>query len=356
MKEQGIRKQSKGEQSKRVQDARVKGNWIGYAIAVAALHIAGILLWVISLPSYPELIGLGIVAYTLGMKHAFDIDHIAAIDNTVRKLVQQKRSATGVGFYFSLGHSSVVFCMAVATAFAAKWAADNLPIMEEIGGVIGASVSGVFLVLMGVLNLVIFMNIYKVFRGMRHSEHSEEKLEELLHSRGFFARLLSPLFKFVNKSWHVYPIGFLFGLGFDTASEVALMAITAGAAQNAIPITGILALPLLFTAGMSLFDTADGIFMTTAYKWAFRTPLRKVYYNLSVTGVSVIAALIIGGVELAQVLSENFDLSGGIWSWVQGIDFGIIGYLLVGVFMLSWAASYGIWKYMKIETKWTRSG
>ncbi|RKP50175.1 HoxN/HupN/NixA family nickel/cobalt transporter [Cohnella endophytica] len=326
--------------------------WKGYAAGVIILHIVGIALLLKSLPQHPALLGFGILAYTLGLRHAFDADHIAAIDNTVRKLVQQKENPIGVGFYFSLGHSTVVFCMAIITALAAKWAENRMPQLADIGGIIGTSVSGVFLVLMGVFNLFVFISIYQVFRKMRHDHYDENKLEELLQSRGLIARFLNPLFKFVNKSWHVYPIGFLFGLGFDTASEVALLAISAGAVQSVIPLTGIIALPLLFAAGMSLLDTADGIFMTTAYKWAFRTPLRKIYYNMSVTGVSIIAALVIGLVELAQVLMPKLGLTNGFWGWLQELDFGSLGYILFALFVVSWAVSYGIWKYMKFEKRW----
>jgi high-affinity nickel-transport protein len=334
---------------------KVRYRWKGYAIAVLILHIAGISLLLYSLHDHPTLLGLGVLAYTLGLRHAFDVDHIAAIDNTVRKLVQQNENPTGVGFYFSLGHSSVVCLMAIVTAFAARWAEKNIPQMKEIGGVIGTSVSGVFLVLIGVLNLFIFINIFQLFMGMkRNKDINEHQLEELLQSRGLIARLLNPLFKFVSKSWHIYPIGFLFGLGFDTASEVALLAISAGAAKSAIPLSGIMALPLLFAAGMSLLDTADGIFMTTAYRWAFRTPLRKVFYNLSITGVSIVAALAIGLIELAQIMTPKLGLTGGYWTWIQELDFGSLGYILVGIFILSWAASVGIWKFMKIEQRWSQ--
>ncbi|TVY07025.1 HoxN/HupN/NixA family nickel/cobalt transporter [Paenibacillus cremeus] len=329
--------------------------WKGYAVVVVLLHIVGIAFLLLSVGNHPALMGLGFIAYTLGLRHAFDADHIAAIDNTVRKLVQQDKNPVGVGFFFSLGHSSVVCCMAIVTAFAAKWAETNMPELQEIGGIIGASVSGVFLVLIGVLNLFILKNIYQVFLKMRQKSFNENKLEELLHSRGLMSRLLNPLFKFVAKSWHVYPIGFLFGLGFDTASEVALMAISAGAANSSIPLMGILALPILFAAGMSLLDTADGIFMTTAYRWAFRTPIRKVYYNLTITALSVVAALVIGIIELLQVLTPKIGLTGVFWEWIEDLDFGSLGYILVAVFVLSWAISFGIWKFMKIEERWVRN-
>lgn len=335
------------------ENKNIRYRWKGYAIGVVVLHVIAITLWLISIHNHPVLLGFGFLAYTLGLRHAFDVDHIAAIDNTVRKLVQQEKNPTGVGFFFSLGHSSVVCCLTIVTAFAAIWAETNIPQLKNIGGLIGTSVSGVFLVLIGVLNLFIFFNIYQVFLKMRKKEFDESKLEELLHSRGLMTRFLHPLFKFVSKSWHVYPIGFLFGLGFDTASEIALLAISAGAAKSAIPITGILALPLLFASGMSLLDTADGIFMTTAYRWAFRTPLRKVYYNMTVTGLSIVAALIIGLIELAQVLTSKLGLNKGFWGWVQELDFGSLGYILVAIFVLSWTISFGIWKALKIEERWS---
>jgi high-affinity nickel-transport protein len=326
--------------------------WKMYGVIVALLHIVGITLLIGTMRDFPTILGLGFLAYTLGLRHAFDADHIAAIDNTVRKLIQQNKNPLGVGFYFSLGHSSVVFCMAIVTVFAAKWAEVNIPQLKEMGGVIGTSVSGFFLVLIGILNFFILKSIFQLFMKMRQNNYEDKQLEELLHSRGLIARFLNPLFKFVNKSWHVYPIGFLFGLGFDTASEVALMAISAGAAQSAIPVSGIFALPILFAAGMSLLDTADGIFMTTAYKWAFRTPLRKIYYNLTVTGLSIFAALVIGGIELAQVLGPKLGLSNGFWHWIQDLNFGSLGYILMAIFILSWAVSYGIWKFFKVEERW----
>ncbi|TCZ78245.1 HoxN/HupN/NixA family nickel/cobalt transporter [Paenibacillus albiflavus] len=327
-------------------------SWKGYAWGVIILHAVGITLLLVSLPANPTLLGLGVLAYTLGLRHAFDADHIAAIDNTVRKLVQQRKNPTGVGFYFSLGHSTVVCIMALITALAAKWAEHNIPQLKEIGGLIGASVSGVFLVLIGILNVFIFVGIYRVFRQMRNKREDDDKLEDLLLNRGLLARFFKPLFAFVGKSWHVYPIGFLFGLGFDTASEVALLAISAGASNSAIPLTSIMSLPILFASGMSLLDTADGVFMTTAYRWAFRTPLRKIYYNLSVTGLSIVAALIIGMIELIQVLTPKLGLTEGFWGWVQELDFGNLGFIMVGTFVLAWLISYGIWKTMRIEERW----
>jgi len=332
---------------------RDKRGWAGYVMVVALLHVLGLAGLISVAPGVPAFWGLGLLAYTLGMRHAFDVDHIAAIDNTVRKLVQQKRSALGVGFYFSLGHSSVVFLMAVATALSVQWAQRELPWMSELGGVIGASVSGTFLVLIGLLNLVILLQLFKLFREYRQGGQNEEDFERLLEARGFFTRLIKPFFAFIRRSWHVYPLGFLFGLGFDTASEIALIAISASAAKAAVPFVGIVSLPLLFAAGMSLWDTADGMFMTKAYKWAFATPARKLYYNLTVTAVAVAAALVVGVIELGQVIGERAGLEGAFWTWLEDLDFGSMGYVLVALFLATWAISVGLWKWLRLEERWS---
>jgi high-affinity nickel-transport protein len=333
----------------------LKINWVPYGIVVLILHIAGISFLLIGAKNHPLLLGMAFLSYTLGLRHAFDADHIAAIDNTVRKLVQQKKNPIGVGFFFSLGHSSVVFIMAVVLAFSVHWAQKELPQWQEMGSVVGTMVSGFFLVFIGILNAVILVDLQKVFLKMRKDTYNEEEVEELLLNRGFVARFAGPLFRFINKSWHVYPLGFLFGLGFDTASEVALLAISAGAAKNALPLIGILSLPILFAAGMSLMDTADGVFMTNAYKWAFSTPLRKVYYNLTVTTLSVMAALLIGMIELAQVFSEKMNLNSGGWKWIQNLEISWMGYFLVALFLLSWLLSYVVWKVFKIEERWSQN-
>lgn len=257
--------------------------------------------------------------------------------------------SSGVGFFFSLGHSSVVFIMAVLTAFSMNWVEANIPQIKDIGSIIGTAVSGGFLILIGVLNLYLWFDIYKVFSNARKEECDDNHLEELLLKRGFFSRLCGSLYGFVNKSWHVYPLGFLFGLGFDTASEVALLAISAKVTAQFIPVGLVICLPLLFAAGMSLLDTADGIFMATAYNWAYITPLRKTYYNLSVTGISVVAALGIGFIELSQVFASKFGLNSGVWGWVQNIDIGSMGYLMVTLFILLWGLSFIIWKILRLE-------
>jgi high-affinity nickel-transport protein len=331
----------------------LKKSWLLYCLMVLTLHIVGLLCLLSGAKHHPLLIGMAFLAYTFGLRHAFDADHIAAIDNTVRKLVQHKKNPSGVGFFFSLGHSSVVFLMVILLTISVQWAQKELPQWQEIGSIIGTAVSGSFLLFIGVLNAIILFDLQKVFFKMRIGTYNENEVEELLLNRGFLARFAGPLFTFITKSWHAYPLGFLFGLGFDTASEVALLAISAGAAKGNLPITGLLSLPILFAAGMSLLDTADGIFMTNAYRWAFSTPLRKVYYNLTVTALSVLAALLIGLIELAQVFAEKLQLTNGVWRWIQTLDISWIGYLLVVLFLLSWGASYLIWKVFKIEDRWS---
>ncbi len=328
---------------------------MGYGLGVTALHVIGICLLAVSLPHHPTLLGLGFLAYTFGLRHAFDADHIAAIDNTVRKLRQDNKPSIGVGFYFSLGHSTVVFVMAVVAAFAAQWAQKSIPVLQNIGGMTGTIVSATFLFIIGVINLVVLLNLYQVFKKMHSHSFDEKQFDDLLHSRGVIYRFISPLVRVVKKSWHMYPIGFLFGLGFDTASEVALLAISVEATKNAFPLAGIIALPTLFASGMSLMDTADGVFMTTAYNWAFATPVRKVYYNLTVTGLSVLAALFIGLIEVAQVVTAAVGVKQGFWSWLEHVNFGILGLVLVCLFITAWVVSFGIWKLRRIEQRWSSS-
>lgn len=327
-------------------------SWGGYLFVIIALHVIGIVGLITAARGDAAFWSLGLLAYTFGLRHAFDVDHIAAIDNTVRKLIQQKRNPLGVGFYFSLGHSSVVFLMVLTIALSMKWIQDAMPQMQEIGGIIGTTVSGAFLIIIGIINLVILIQLFQAFRKVRQGGFLEEQLEALLDSRGFFARLLKPMFRFISRSWHVYPLGFLFGLGFDTATEIGLLAISASAAKTSVSVFGIISLPLLFAAGMSLMDTADGMFMTKAYRWAFTTPLRKLYYNVTVTTVSVIAALVIGMVELIQVLTDKLNLQAPFFTWINELDFGDLGYLLVVLFVLAWLISITVWKVGKVEHRY----
>lgn len=332
-------------------EAMYRDSW-RYVLGVIGLHSLGIALLSLSAPHHPMLLGLALLAYTFGLRHAFDVDHIAFIDNTVRKFLQQHKKPHGVGFFFSMGHSTVVVFMAIATAVAVHLV-QQVPRLQRIGGIVGTFVSGSFLLILACINLFIWIRLFSIFWNMRHNRHSGHDIDEMLQNRGFFARLVVPLMKLVTKNWHVYPIGFLFGLGFDTASEIALLAISATASQHALPVTGIMDLPIAFAAGMSLMDTADGIFMTTAYGWAFATPLRKIYYNLSVTGLGVLAASVIGIVELAQVLSQQVGLTHGVWGRIQGLNFGLMGYILAALFVLVWGISFGAWKFFKIEERWT---
>ncbi|WP_273368275.1 HoxN/HupN/NixA family nickel/cobalt transporter [Alicyclobacillus herbarius] len=327
--------------------------WLRYAVPVGGLHALGITLLIVSTHHNPALIGMAFLAYTFGLRHAFDVDHIAAIDNTVRKLIQQQKDAIGVGFFFSLGHSTVVACMTVFTILSVHVAERHLPQLQTVGGMLGTLVSGVFLLIIGGANLFILFDVYRLFLQMRTCDHAVQQAENLLLSRGFMARLVQPLLRMVTKSSHIYPIGLLFGLGFDTSSEVALLAVSAIAVKNAIPLAGVFALPVLFAAGMSLMDTADGVFMTTAYRWAFSTPLRKVYYNLAVTGLGVAAALLIGVIELAQVLIPRLGLHNAPWDWIEQLDLGRLGFLLVALFIFVWAMSFGFWKLFRVEERWS---
>lgn len=330
---------------------RNKGEWSGYFLVVAALHIIGMIGLLTTAADNPAFWGLGLLAYSFGLRHAFDIDHIAAIDNTVRKLIQQNRNPSGVGFFFSLGHSTVVFLMVLAIAFSVRWIQQKMPELQQIGGVIGTTVSGAFLVAIGLINLAVLINLYHIFRKLKNGQTGNEELEKLLDSRGFFSRFMKPLFKLIGRSWHVYPLGFLFGLGFDTATEVGLLTMSATAAKSTIPLFGIISLPVLFAAGMSLLDTADGIFMTTAYRWAFSTPLRKIYYNFTVTLMSVIAALFIGTIELIQVLGEKLNWHASVLQWIEQLDFADLGMMLAAFFVLAWGVSVAAWKAMKIEER-----
>jgi nickel/cobalt transporter (NiCoT) family protein len=324
----------------------------GLGGAVAALHVVGWGLVALYAPSHPVLGGLGVLAYTFGLRHAFDADHISAIDNTTRKLLADGGRPLGVGFFFSLGHSSVVFLLALGLAVAVGAVHHALPTLAFYGGTVGAAVSGLFLWTIAGLNLVVLSGIVRVWRDMRIGHFDDAALEERLMERGLMARFFKRPMAMVRSSAHMYPIGLLFGLGFDTATEVGLLAITAGAASGRIPPQAILALPVLFAAGMSLMDTADGVFMSKAYRWAFAGPARKLYYNVTVTALSAIVALAIGSVELAQALANKLGWTGGFWSWLRTLDFGTLGYAIVGLFVLTWMLAVVVWRWRRIEERW----
>ena len=313
-----------------------------FGVAVGALHLAGWGLLAYYVRSDPTLIGLGTLAYTFGLRHAFDADHIAAIDNTTRKFLQEGRRPLGTGFFFSLGHSSVVFALAGGLAVATSSVKAGIPGLRSWGGWLGTGVSGSFLLAIGLLNLAVLVDVVRVFREMRRSDLDDERLEARLLDRGLMSRgILKRFGDRIHESWQMFPLGFLFGLGFDTATEVGLLAISVKAVGHA-PFAAVLALPLLFAAGMSLLDTADGAFMAYAYGWAFANPVRKVYYNITVTTLSVAVALGVGGLELLQLAAR------AVW-----LDLNDLGYLIVALFVLTWATSAVVWKTQRIEQRWS---
>jgi high-affinity nickel-transport protein len=314
------------------------------------LHAAGWGLFVFYAARFPQLAGLGFAAYMFGLRHAFDADHIAAVDDTVRFMLQKGQRPLGVGFFFSLGHSSVVFALSIAIAVAATAVKATLPQLQSLGAVIGAGVSGIFLWIIGVLNLVVLLDILKIWHVAKTGTHSHAHLEAMLQKRGFINRLLGGrLQNWMNHSWQMYPLGLLFGLGFDTASEVGLLAMTAGASASDLPPGAVLCLPLLFAAGMTLMDTTDGVLMCKAYDWAFLNPLRKIFYNITTTGLSVAVALVVGTIELCQVLIGMLGVHGRIADAIAGLDFGILGYLIVGMFLLAWGLSVAVWKFGRLD-------
>ena len=296
------------------------------------------------------LAGLGIVAYVFGLRHGVDADHIAAIDNTTRKLMQEGKRPCTVGMWFSLGHSTVVVALIVALVFATRAITSNIAALQSTGAVIGTLVSGSFLWIIGFINAVIVIGIYKIFQTLKQGKLNQQELDNLLENRGFMNRFFRPLYKVINKPWQIFPVGVLFGLGFDTASEVALIAISVGiGVSTSIPLYYIMVLPLLFTCGMVTVDTADGVAMRLAYGWAFLNPIRKIYYNLTVTVISVLVAWAIGTVELLQVLATELNLNGGFWSWLTTLNFEMIGFGIIGIFVFSWLLSLGYWRYKKYD-------
>ena len=319
-----------------------------YAGIVAATVMAFALSYVIGQMSV-ILAGLGLLCYTFGLRHGVDADHIAAIDNTTRKLLQEEKRPLTVGLWFSLGHSTVVVGLILGLVLALRAVQSNIPALRSAGTLIGLLVSGIFLLLIGLINVVITMDVYAIFKEVRkgHETMTQAELEELLNKRGLMNRFLRPLFKLVREPWHVYPIGVLFGLGFDTATEVALIAlsVTVGTTATALPVWMILVLPFMFTCGMVLVDTTDGVTMRAAYGWAFLNPVRKIYYNLTVTIVSVLVAFGIGGLELVGVAATQLGLHGLFWDWAADPDFTTLGVSIIVLFLVSWIVSVAYWKY-----------
>ncbi|MFC8434434.1 HoxN/HupN/NixA family nickel/cobalt transporter [Streptomyces sp. NPDC057253] len=335
---------------------------VGLLATIAALHVVAFgILFLLVVPAHYEVgtkafgVGLGITAYTLGMRHAFDADHIAAIDNTTRKLMADGKRPVSVGFWFALGHSSVVVLLAALIAGGTQLAGKVMnegSSTHQVLGFLGTTISGTFLYLIAALNLVALIGILKVFRAMRAGSYDEKELEQHLDSRGFMNRILGRLTKSVTRPGQMFPLGFLFGLGFDTATEVTLMVMAGSGAAAGLPWYAILCLPLLFAAGMSLFDTLDGTFMNFAYQWAFSNPVRKVFYNLAITGLSIAVAFFIGTIELVGVLHDKFALTDALTTWIAEIDLDNVGYVIVGLFVVVWAAAIAYWRLAKVEQRW----
>ncbi len=319
--------------------------------------LANILVWVMAVSvfhSYPLLLGTSLLAYSFGLRHAVDADHIAAIDNVTRKLMQQRQRPVGVGFFFSLGHSTIVFGLSAAVAITTIAIKDKFGALENWGSIIGTLISACFLLAIAVMNLIILASIIATFRRVKAGgKYSDEDLNILLAKRGFFGRIFRGLFKFVDHSWQMYPIGFLFGLGFDTATEVGLLGISAAAASKGLPIWSIMVFPGLFAAGMALIDTTDSILMLGAYGWAFMKPMRKLFYNITITSVSVAVAVVVGGLETLGLIQGQYNLTGRFWDAIAALNgdtaFGILGYAIIGIFVLAWIISVSVYKLKRYD-------
>jgi len=360
--------QSFGSLGARVRGSLSRREWTsiaGMTAFIIALHVIGWgLLVAVIAPHHYNLgssgvfgVGLGLTAYTLGMRHAFDADHIAAIDNTTRKLMAEGKRPVSVGFWFSLGHSSIVFGLCLLLSLGVKALAGQVQndssALHKTTGLIGTAVSGTFLYLIAALNLAVLVGILKVFRQMRTSAYDAAALEHQLNNRGLMNRILGGATRAVRKPWHMYPVGLLFGLGFDTATEVGLLVLAGGAAAFDLPWYAIVVLPVLFAAGMSLLDTADGCFMNFAYGWAFSKPVRKVYYNITITGLSVAVAFIIGTIELVSIVTDQLGIDSGPLAALGKLNLNYVGYAIVALFVLTWVVALSVWKYGRIEEKWS---
>jgi high-affinity nickel-transport protein len=311
--------------------------------------------WVLAFAAFagrPLLLGTALLAYTFGLRHAVDADHISAIDNVTRKLMQAGKKPLSVGFFFSLGHSTIVVALSAAIAFAAAVVHATLPGLESIGGVIGTSISALFLYAIAAINIVVLVEVYRTFRRVRHGEaYSAPAADAMPTGGGLWCRLFAPLIRMIGSSWHMYPLGVLFGLGFDTATEVGILGIAALEAGKGLPVYTIMVFPLLFTVGMCLLDTTDGVLMLGAYGWAFVKPVRKLYYNLNITLVSVLVAVLVGTVEALSIIGPQLGYKGTLWDAVARMsdNFGLIGVAIIGVFVLSWLVSTAIYKLRRYD-------
>jgi nickel/cobalt transporter (NiCoT) family protein len=327
-----------------------------YALLIAA-NVAAWLWALAAFHAYPLLLGTAFLAYTFGLRHAFDADHIAAIDNVTRKLMQEGKRPVAVGLFFSLGHSTVVVGLSIAIALTTAALQSQFDTFKSVGGVIGTLVSALFLFVIAFANVLVLISIYRAFRNVKNGgRFVEEDLDLMLANRGFMARIFRRAFRLIERSWHMYPLGFLFGLGFDTATEVGLLGISATQASQGMSVWSILVFPALFTAGMTLMDTTDSIMMLGAYGWAFLKPIRKLHYNLTITAVSVVIAVVVGGLEALNLIGDKLGLTdeGGFWGLIGALNdnFGTLGYVIVGIFIAAWLISYVIYhvnRYDEIE-------
>jgi high-affinity nickel-transport protein len=331
----------------RVHIAASPAKLIAIYAGLISVNVAAWIWAVVAFADHPVLLGTALLAYSFGLRHAVDADHIAAIDNVTRKLMQEEHDPSTAGLYFSLGHSTVVVLASIVVALGAT-ALSGLESFGEVGGVIGTAVSTLFLFAIAIANIFILAAVYKAFQRVKRGEPvMDDDLNILLANRGLLGRLFRPLFRFIRASWQMYPLGFLFGLGFDTATEIGVLGISASQAAQGLSFWSLLIFPLLFTAGMSLVDTTDSVLMVRAYGWAFVKPIRKLYYNLTITSVSVVVALLIGGVQALGLIAEKLALSGGMWDWIAMLneEFGALGYLIIALFIASWALSVAIYRY-----------
>ncbi len=322
------------------------------AVLYGVLAIANIAAWGWALFAFhdrPIQLGTAVLAYTFGLRHAFDADHIAAIDNVTRKLMQEGKQPAAAGFFFSLGHSTVVWLGSIGIALAAAAFADGTGTIKAIGGIAGTLISAFFLLAIAIMNIFILAGVYKTFRHVKAGGEYAGEDTNFLAGGGLLARLFRPLFRAIGRSWHMYPLGFLFGLGFDTATEIGLLGMSAASASQGMPLWTILVFPALFTAGMSLADTADSTLMVKAYGWALQKPLRKLYYNMTMTAISVLVALVVGGIETLNLIGEKLELKGAFWEAIAtaGAHFGTLGFVIAGIFVVTWGLSVLIYRWME---------
>jgi nickel/cobalt transporter (NiCoT) family protein len=329
-----------------ISSGNVRNRIVGIYGFLVAANIGAWVWAIVAFHDKPVLLGTAFLAYTFGLRHAVDADHIAAIDNVTRKLMQEGQRPLSVGFFFSLGHSTIVLVAALAVYLTAAVVATQFDAVKSVGAIVGTSISAFFLIAIALVNIVILRGVWQTFKEVRKGGGYPDQSVDTLLGGGMLGRIFRPLFRMVSRPWHMYPIGVLFGLGFDTATEVALLGISAAAAAKGLSVVAMAVFPMLFTAGMTLVDTTDGILMVGAYGWAFMKPIRKLYYNLTITFVSVIVALLVGGIEAIGLLKDQLNLTGGFWDLIGSLNdnFGTLGFVIIGVFVLSWVGSVIIYR------------